>query len=74
MTTDANDLIMPYNNRMPVLLEPADHERWLHGTISDVIGFQFRQPIASEEMTIEHSDALWQSGLIPKALQPQLAL
>jgi len=73
-TTDANELIMPYNNRMPVLLKPSDHARWLHGTIADVIGFQFRQPIPSEAMTIEHSDALWRSGMIPNACQPQLAL
>lgn len=72
MTTDANDLIMPYNNRMPVLLGSDGHERWLHGSAADVIGFQFRQPIASEAMTIEHSETLWRSGSVPQIRQPEL--
>jgi len=73
MTTDANTLVMPYNNRMPVLLGPEHEERWLHGSISDVIGFQFRQRITSEAMTIEHSEALWRSGSVPQIRQPELA-
>lgn len=74
MTTDANELVMPYNNRMPVLLGPEDHDRWLHGTVTDVIGFQYRQPIASAAMTIEHSEALWRSGTAPQIRQPELTL
>jgi putative SOS response-associated peptidase YedK len=29
LTTDPNELMQPIHNRMPVILEPQDHERWL---------------------------------------------
>jgi putative SOS response-associated peptidase YedK len=29
ITTDANELMEPVHNRMPVILKPADYERWL---------------------------------------------
>lgn len=74
MTTDANDLVMPYNNRMPVLLGVEEYDLWLHGNAADVIGFQYRQPIASAAMTIEHSEALWRSGTVPPVRQRALAL
>jgi putative SOS response-associated peptidase YedK len=40
--TDCNEAIRPVHNRMPVLLLPEDHDRWLHGSIDDVIAFQGR--------------------------------
>jgi putative SOS response-associated peptidase YedK len=74
MTTAANDLIMPYNDRMPVLLGPEDYERWLHSTAHDVIDFQFRPPITSDKMAMSSTDALWRSGIVPAQRQPHLAL
>lgn len=74
MTMDANEAIMPYNDRMPVLLEPHEYERWLHGTIKDVITFQFRAPPPSDRFTIEHTDHLWRSGKLPPTAQPQASL
>jgi len=74
MTMDANSAVMPYNDRMPVLLEPQDYARWLGGSIQDVIGFQFRPPIAAERMRVLDSDDLWRSGDLPAALRPQMAL
>ena len=29
LTTDPNELMEPIHNRMPVILEPKDYERWL---------------------------------------------
>lgn len=29
ITTDANDLMQQVHNRMPVILDPGDYERWL---------------------------------------------
>jgi putative SOS response-associated peptidase YedK len=29
VTTDANELMEPVHNRMPVILHPKDYERWL---------------------------------------------
>ncbi|MCJ9690412.1 hypothetical protein MOV76_01915 [Rhizobium sp. PRIMUS64] len=40
----ANELVRPFNDR-PVLLQESEWERWLHGTIEDVIEFQFREPM-----------------------------
>jgi putative SOS response-associated peptidase YedK len=74
MTMAANAAVEPYNDRMPVLLEPQDYARWLGCSIRDVIGFQIRPPIAAARMTVLHSDDLWRSGDLPAALQPQMAL
>ena len=61
-------------DRMPVLLEPHEYERWLHGTIKEVIAFQFRPPPPSDRFTIEHTDDLWRSGKLPPTAQPQASL
>ena len=74
MTMEANGAVMPYNDRMPVLLEPHEYERWLHGTIKEVIAFQFRPPPPSDRFTIEHTDDLWRSGKLPPTAQPQASL
>ena len=29
LTTDPNELMEPVHNRMPVILEPKDYDRWL---------------------------------------------
>lgn len=48
MTMTANEKIRPFNHRMPVLLERQEYDRWLHGSIEDVIAFQFRDPPPSD--------------------------
>lgn len=40
--TDCNEAIRPVHDRMPVLLLPQDYDRWLHGSLEDVVGFQQR--------------------------------
>lgn len=65
---------MPYNDRMPVLLGANEYDRWLHGTIQDVIGFQFRPPLDDARTVIEHTDDLWRSGNPPASGMPQRAL
>jgi putative SOS response-associated peptidase YedK len=40
--TDANEAIQPVHDRMPVLLLPEDYDRWLHGSLEDVVAFQQR--------------------------------
>jgi len=65
MTMAANEKIRPYNDRMPVLLKPAEYERWLHGTIQEVIEFQFREPPSSDDFEILHSRDRWRSGIPP---------
>lgn len=75
MTKEANSAVMPYNDRMPVLLEPHQYERWLHGTIQDVIALQLIDPpMPSERFTVEDTDDLWRSGKLPPSAQPQASL
>ena len=74
MTMPANEIIPPTNDRMPVLLEPGDYDRWLHGSIRDVIAFQFGKPFPAGRMSVEPTDDRWRSGAAPPRPAPQLAL
>jgi len=73
MTMEANSAVMPTNDRMPVLIEPREYDRWLHGSIQDVIEFQFRAPIAASRMIVDPTNDRWRSeGLPTNAIQPGL--
>lgn len=72
MTMTANEVVAETNDRMPVLLEPSDYDLWLHGSIRDVIGFQFRHPPLGTRMAVIKSADLWRGGNL--SLQSQLGL
>lgn len=75
MTMAASDAVMTYNDRMPVLLGQDEYARWLHGSISDVIEFQFRLPMAADRISVIHTDDRWRSGAVPDfAAVAQIAL
>ena len=59
MTTDSNSAVAPLNPRMPVILAPDEYERWLMGSIEDVIEFQFRPPFPAKRMEVERTKELW---------------
>ena len=40
--TDCNEAIRPVHDRMPVLLQPDEYERWLNGSFDDALAFQNR--------------------------------
>jgi len=65
MTTTANDAVMPYNDRMPVLLGQDEYARWLHGSISDVIELQFRPPLGANRIEVNHTNDRWRNGRVP---------
>jgi putative SOS response-associated peptidase YedK len=65
MTMQANGAVMPTNDRMPVLIEPSEYDRWLHGSIQDVIQFQFRPPFPSMRMNVLPTEDRWRSGALP---------
>jgi hypothetical protein len=73
MTMEANDVIPPTNDRMPVLLEPHEYDVWLRGSIQEVIRFQFRTPLPGERMKVERTDDLWRSGSPPPQTDAQFA-
>ena len=70
MTTNSNDAVAPLNPRMPVLLRPNDYERWLHGTVQDVIAFQFRE-MSADRLAIDRTDKLWRGGAV-RVAEPAL--
>ena len=70
MTTDSNDAVAPLNPRMPVLLRPNDYERWLHGTVQDVIAFQFRE-MSADRLVVDRTDELWR-GRAVRVAEPAL--
>lgn len=74
LTMDANELVKPYNDRMPALVWPDEYDRWLRGTISDVIAMQFRPPPPSELFIALPTKDRWGSGIVPRALQAQTSM
>ena len=40
--TDCNEAIRPVHDRMPVLLQPDEYDRWLNGSFDDALAFQDR--------------------------------
>jgi putative SOS response-associated peptidase YedK len=59
MTTDSSTAVAELNPRTPVILAPHEYERWLEGSIEDVIDFQFRPPFPSERLALDPTDELW---------------
>ena len=52
LTTEANDLMRPIHNRMPVILEPANYELWLDPeAIKPELLQPLLHPYPAEEMT-----------------------
>jgi putative SOS response-associated peptidase YedK len=56
ITSAANDQVAPYHDRMPVIVEPADWERWLHPealpveALADILA-PGRSPLAIEPVS-----------------------
>lgn len=56
--TDCNAAIRPVHDRMPVLLLPEDYERWLHGSLDDLVAFQERT-FPDHLIDMRRTDELW---------------
>lgn len=53
ITTEANELMQPFHDRMPVILDPKDYEKWLDSQVQKPESLQsLLQPYQSEEMTV----------------------
>ena len=51
ITTDANDIVRPIHDRMPVILQRQDYETWLDLEIQDTMALQkLLQPYPGEAM------------------------
>ena len=54
ITTSANDMMRPLHDRMPVILEPPDFERWLNPAPQDPAGLlELLRPCANELLTAD---------------------
>ncbi|MEB3216927.1 MAG: SOS response-associated peptidase [Nostocales cyanobacterium 94392] len=52
ITTDANELLQPIHNRMPVILQQQDYEKWLDPQLQDTEILQpILQPYPAEQMS-----------------------
>ena len=50
LTTDPNELMEPVHNRMPVIVEPKDYERWLDPETNDRPPVDLLRPYSAERM------------------------
>lgn len=50
LTTEANDLLKPIHDRMPVILAPKDYNLWLDSTVKTELLPSLLKPYSSEEM------------------------
>jgi putative SOS response-associated peptidase YedK len=50
LTTDANEVLEPIHNRMPVILDRKDYQRWLEPTSADRLPVDLMRPFAAERM------------------------
>ncbi len=51
IVTDANELVVPVHDRMPVILNPADYDRWLDPGFQDAAGLLLLlKPCPAEEL------------------------
>ncbi len=51
ITTDANELISPLHNRMPVIVDPRDYDRWLDADLVDTrLLKEMLKPYPSDEL------------------------
>jgi putative SOS response-associated peptidase YedK len=50
ITTDPNELMEPFHDRMPAILDPKDYERWLAPAEPSQLPVDLLRPYATEEM------------------------
>lgn len=50
ITTDANPLLEPLHDRMPVIIEPGDYERWLMSEDPELLPLDLLRPYPAEQM------------------------
>jgi putative SOS response-associated peptidase YedK len=50
ITTEANELMAPVHNRMPVILHPGNFDRWLDREVSDQPPIDLLRPFPADEM------------------------
>jgi putative SOS response-associated peptidase YedK len=67
----SNRLVRRVGSIMPVILRPADHERWLFGSVRDAL--RLWRACSADLMWLERTDELWSSGLCLHELEAERA-
>jgi putative SOS response-associated peptidase YedK len=75
VTTDANDLLRPIHDRMPVIVAPAQYARWLdpeHADVTDLIApypsaAMACYPVSNRVNNVRHDDAALIESVTPQA-------
>lgn len=68
--TDCNEAIRPVHDRMPALLHRDDHDRWLHGSFDEIVGFQERC-FPDDLIVVDRTSEPWRKP-VATAAQPGL--
>ena len=50
ITTDPNEVMEPLHDRMPVIIEPKDYDRWLQPTEAEALPLDLLRPFPAEKM------------------------
>ncbi len=50
LTTDANEVLEPVHNRMPVILDPKDYNRWLAPAAPEQLPVDLLRPFSAEQL------------------------
>ncbi len=70
ITTEANEVLKPVHDRMPVILKPETYDEWLDGKLKDTDKLQkLLVPYSADEMS---SHAVSRSVNIPESDSPDL--
>jgi len=56
ITTDANELMEPVHNRVPVILKPPDYDRWLSREPDERPSVDLLRPYEADKMTAHPVD------------------
>ena len=51
LTTEANEILEPIHNRMPVILEPKNYRRWMEPASAERLPVDLLRPFDAERMT-----------------------
>lgn len=50
LTTDANEVLEPVHNRMPVILDPKDYNRWMAPAAPEQLPVDLLRPFSAEQL------------------------
>jgi putative SOS response-associated peptidase YedK len=66
VTTTSNEVVAPFHERMPVVIQPQDYDRWLHkADLEPPPEYLLKQYPAEEMIAREvHNDVRWSQGTI----------